>query len=277
MTPQYDRIFGFRVIEQLGSGARTAIYRAQNKRGEELALKHLVVRSKADKRCLMQMRREHSVAQQLAHPGIRNTHRLRVRRGPFRVSEAVLIMELVNGESLDKAETRSLQETMNLMLQIAEALASMHRAGWVHGDLKPTNLVVSQDDIALIDLGQAARAGSKKERVQGTPGFMAPEQLHRGEITPRTDIFGFGATLYWALTRSHIPTVIDSDRSERGAVASQRLGRPPGPVPLSERRKDVPPELSALVNRCVAYEPRNRPAGFSAILGALASINYPKE
>lgn len=270
MIPPDDRIFGFRVIEQLGSGARTTILRVVDVRGKHHALKHLLVRSGSDRRSLLQMRHEYAVSRQLSHPGIRRIHRLRVRRAPLRVVEAALLMDLVEGASFDQCEPSTVSNSVDPMLDIASALASMHRTGWVHGDVKPTNLVLSPDGAVLIDLGQAATVGSKKERVQGTPGFMAPEQVFRDRITQRTDLFGFGATLYWALTGTPIPTVIKHGASEHAALAGRTLFKPKAPTPLAEIRDDVPHELSDLVARCVAYEPKNRPDGFADILGTLA-------
>ena len=265
----HDPIFGFRVIEHLGSGARTSIYRVEDKAANVFALKHLIVRSKADRRCLAQMRCEHDVARQIDHPGIRKTHQLRVRRSPFRVSEAALLMECVAGQACDHSKSKSVSEVAQLMLQVAEALACLHRAGWIHADVKPTNLVQSPDGIVLIDLGQATRVGLRKDRIQGTPGFIAPEQVLRDRITQRTDVFGFGATLYWMLSGKTVPTVIEGeDLYARGSGGQIEEGLP-RLIPLHEHRGDVPIELSDMITQCVAYAPDDRPPGISAVLGLL--------
>lgn len=88
-------------------------------------------------------------------------------------------------------------------------MAELHAVGYVHADMKPNNIVMTvTGDIRIIDLGQACKIGTIKERIQGTPDYIAPEQVHRREITPKTDIYNLGATMYWVLTQHHIPTAI---------------------------------------------------------------------
>lgn len=195
-----------------------------------------------------------------------------MRRALFRPVEAALIMELVEGGSLSVRRPSSLADTIEQFHQIAEALASMHRLGWVHADIKPTNVVCSPDGAVVIDLGQAARVGTTKARVQGTPGFMAPEQALRDAITPRTDIFGFGATLYWVLSGMSIPTLISGGTTERMGRPVRNLEPPQTSRPLKELCPEIPEELSALVARCTALAPHNRPVGIEEVIGALARL-----
>jgi len=270
VKPQVDSILGYRVIGLLGSGARTTIYHVEDGSGDSFALKHLLVRNRTDHRCLAQMRNEHEIARQLSHPGIRKTRKLRLRRAPFRVVEAGLLMDHVQGLPLDKAKPREIGTTVQCLLDVATALASMHRSGWIHGDVKPTNLIRTDEGTLLIDLGQAARSGIRKERIQGTPGFMAPEQVMRNELTSRTDLFGFGATMYWALTGNPVPTVIEHAGGENQGITGSAVNKPAVATPLHEIRDDVPEELSQLVASCISYNAKNRPSGFAEVLGTLA-------
>ena len=267
-----NNILGFQPKRQLGSGARTTIHHVTDRSGRSYALKHLVLLSASDHRYLVQMRHEHSIARRLDFPGIRRTHRLKLKRRPFRVVEAGLVMDLIDGVALDQADTSTLARTVESFRQIGEALASLHRLGWVHADVKPTNIVVSSDGAVLIDLGQAARVRTTKTRVQGTPGFMAPEQAYRDPITPRTDLYGFGATLYWSLTGRTVPTVINSRSSSRSLGSLANLDQPALPPPVRNFRSDVPEELATLVDRCVAPNPTMRPGGMPEILGVLARL-----
>lgn len=272
MTGGRDTILGYRIKEQLGSGARTSIYRVVDARDREFALKYLRIRSEADKRFLVQMRHEHAVARRLAHAGIRKTLRLRLRRAWFRAVEAVLVMDFIDGSSLADSQRRSLADTLECFHQIAEALASMHRRGWVHADIKPTNVICSADGAVLIDLGQAAPVGSKKARVQGTPGFMAPEQVLRDPITSRTDIFGFGATLYWFFSGTSIPTLISGGTGERAARSTLNREPPKVSTPLKDLCPDVPEELSDLVAQCTALKPHDRPTRIEEVIGGLTKL-----
>lgn len=255
---------GYPVSGTLGSGARTTIHQVTDRHGRTRALKHLVLRSERDRRCLEQMRHEHRLARRLDFPGLRRTHRLHLRRAPFRVVEAGLLMDLVEGEPLASAPTGETLPVIESFRQVGEALACLHRLGWVHADVKPTNIIVSSDGAVLIDLGQAARIGASKDRVQGTPGFLAPEQALRRPLTPGTDLHGFGAALYWVLTGRTIPTVIGSD----GATDEH----PSPPVPIAELRDDVPTGLIELVDRCIAPRVASRPSGMNEVLGILSVL-----
>ena len=272
MSVGQNNILGFQVKGQLGSGARTTIHQVTDRSGRSFALKHLVLLSASDQRFLVQMRHEHSIARRLNFPGIRRSHRLKLRRRPFRVVEAGLVMDLIDGIALDQADAASLARTVESFRQIGEALASLHRLGWVHADVKPTNIVVSSDGAVLIDLGQAARVRTTKARVQGTPGFMAPEQAYRDPITPRTDLYGFGATLYWSLTGRTVPTVINSQSSGRKLGSLANLDQPAIPPSVREFRSDVPDDLAKLIEDCIAPNPVRRPSGMPEVLGVLARL-----
>ena len=101
---------------------------------------------------------------------------------------------------------------------------------------------------------------------------MAPEQAYRDPITPRTDLYGFGATLYWSLTGRTVPTVINSRSSSRSLGSLANLDQPALPPPVRNFRSDVPEELATLVDRCVAPNPTMRPGGMPEILGVLARL-----
>ncbi len=89
---------------------------------------------------------------------------------------------------------------LDCFIQTAHALQSLHAGGFIHCDLKPANILRSiTGETKVIDLGQACVIGARKPRIQGTPDFIAPEQVKCEPLSPRTDVFNFGATLYWSL------------------------------------------------------------------------------
>ena len=266
MTDVHRNILGCRIRAKIGSGARTSIYEVDGRDGVRHALKHLKITSDSDRRFLVQMRHEHEVAAQFDHPCIRRTTRLRVRRRFFRPVEAGLLMEMVVGEPMHRADRGELSDDIDRFRQIAEGLATLHRHGWIHADIKPSNIICSMDGAVLIDLGQAARAGTVKQRVQGTPGFMAPEQARRELITPRTDLYGLGATMYWAFTGRTLSTA-GVDPVHQGPVSGANDSVR---EVLEALRPELPETLVALVERCTADDPLKRPASVAEILGPLS-------
>lgn len=251
-------IAGFRVLADLGTGAASRLYLVQDLRTKHVwALKHVVKRTEKDQRFLDQAEIEYNVGTQLQHPNIRLIEKLVKNRKVIRVSEVFLLLEFVDGISLDKHPPETLSRTVAVMIQVAEGLLHMHHLGFVHADMKPNNVIVTDDGLAkIIDLGQSCRNGTVKQRIQGTVDYIAPEQVHRRAITPSTDVYNLGATIYWCLTGQNIPTAM-SDRTGLGfAKDTSQLELPAAP---SELNPQVSPELSALVLECVRAEPSERP------------------
>ena len=123
--------------------------------------------------------------------------------------------------------------------------------------MKPNNIVVDEElHVKVIDLGQACSSGTIKERIQGTPDYIAPEQVHRQKITPQTDVYNLGATMYWVLTRTHIPTAMPKDNSLVRSLDPEMIERP---RPIRELKRNVPERLAELIMRCVEVDPDERP------------------
>ena len=144
--------------------------------------------------------------------------------------------------------------------QVAKALLHMHQRGFVHTDLKPNNIMLTEKgQVKVIDLGQACRVGTVKKRIQGTPGYMAPEQAHRQAITPKTDVYNLGATMYWVLCRDVIHTALppkDDNSLFTGALDTSLVE---APVPPHQRDPRIHPLLSQQVLDCVKLGPEQRP------------------
>ena len=126
--------------------------------------------------------------------------------------------------------------------------------------------------VKIIDFGQSCKIGTEKERIQGTPDYIAPEQVDRLPISPQTDVFNLGATLYWALTGKNIPTRYTVKKTgvkgENTFLVDERI---PSPIDLNPK---VPPQLSALVMEMVASSPCKRPAGMEAVISRLNVIQH---
>jgi len=252
-------IHGYRVLAPLGEGAASRLFVVHDPESKELlALKHVRVTSPDERRFLAQAEREHQVASRVTAPTVRRSRRLVRYRELLRTTEVALVMDFVDGEPLDALGRLTMEEAVSIFADAAAGLAHLHGLGWAHADLKPGNLVrTGRGRATIIDLGQAWRIGECKPRIQGTPGFLAPEQLERGVIDERTDAFLLGATIYRQLT---------------GRYAAGGIAEPVVRPPLRRLVASAPPELEALVERCLDPVPERRPSQLDRISVELATI-----
>ena len=161
-----DLVEGYRVLSELGRGAASVIYLVQDPKTKQVwALKHVVRETAKDQRFLDQAETEYQVANALDHPQIRKISRL-IKKKPsiisMTTSELYLVMEMVDGASLERKPPRTFEDAAFVFEQVAQAMAHMHARGYVHADMKPNNVVVDAEDHAkIIDLGQSCRLGTK--------------------------------------------------------------------------------------------------------------------
>ena len=248
------QLLGYDVLGVLGHGARSTIYAVKDKNHQVFALKHVIKQGPEDQRFLDQALAEHDIASRFDHPHLRHSYQVIRHRKLIRTQEIVLLMEFVDGPTLEELRIKDPLRLCELGLQVASSLKVMHDAGYVHADIKPNNILVGDGDTAkVIDFGQSCEVGAVKERIQGTPDYIAPEQVHRHPITPRTDVFNLGATLYVLLTGRSIPTLIP--KGQPGVSLKPDVSCPP-PAQLNP---EVPPALSSLVMSCIEPDPSDRP------------------
>jgi len=277
-----DVVDGYRVLSELGRGAASIIYVAQDERSKQVvALKQVHKSSQKDQRFLDQAEIEYRVASEINHPAIRKIHRLIKKGTLLKVRELYLVMELVDGVSMERHPPDTFEQALDIFAQTARGLAHMHERGFVHADMKPNNIIISESDRAkVIDLGQSCKIGTVKPRIQGTPDYIAPEQVHRREITPVTDVYNLGATMYWVLTRRKVPTAMASSESLVGRLDDHLIEKP---APANEVNPRIPPRLSDLIMRCVSVPLDQRPQSMADVaerlefvLGQLRARQAPK-
>jgi serine/threonine-protein kinase len=259
-------IDGYRILRKLGSGARTTIYLAVDEDTRQtVALKRAVMEGPEDSRIIEQIEKEYKVARQIEHPYIRKCYKIFRIRKLLRTQEILLSMEYFDGQSLEEQQRLSLGDVLLIFRMVAIGLNAMHEKGFVHCDIKPNNILFNrQEGIKIIDLGQSCRIGEIKKRIQGTPDYIAPEQVRREHISHRTDIFNLGATMYWALTGRNVPTLIPK-KNEFGIIVSDKSDFK-SPHQLYPK---IPVELSDLVMECVQDKPADRPSSMSEIVERL--------
>ena len=258
---------GYQVVRLIGNGARSSIWEIRKANTDKsFALKRVIRRRPEDARFLEQARGEYEIGRQLEHPNLRGIHELRRVRKLIRLSEIHLLMEFFDGTDLQTRRPEEPLAVAEVFLQAAAALKYMNDKGCVHADIKPNNILVDERAHAMvIDLGQSCPIGTVKPRIQGTPDFIAPEQVRRMPLDARTDVFNFGAALYWTLTGRAIPTALP----KAGAVSlsSEMIVTPP-----EQHNPAVTPPLSKLVMDCVEFQPGNRPQSMGDVKSRLELI-----
>lgn len=261
-------IGGFTILKRIGTGARTTIYMATDKEDNtNVALKRVIFERPEDARIFEQVETEYKVARRIDHPYVRKCNKLIKIRRMFKVRELLLSMELFDGQSLEDGPTLSLVDVLLVFRMVASGLDAMHQQGFLHCDIKPNNILMgTSGSIKIIDLGQSCRAGTTKPRIQGTPDYIAPEQVRRKPLDSRTDIFNLGATMYWALTGQNVPTLIPKKNDRLGLVIPKNCPAP------HEIRKKVPIGVSRLVMDCVKDNPAHRPRNLLTVISRLDLI-----
>ena len=239
---------------------------------KRVAIKHVVRKSPDDDRFFEQAEAEYNVCRQLDAENLRKVFDIVRARRWLKTSELFLIMELVAGETLEnRCKNQSPPEVFGpliaIFLQVARGLQAMHHAGFAHADIKPNNILIMPDNrVKIIDFGQSCPLGHKKERVQGTPDYIAPEQVQRLPIDQRTDVFNLGATMYWVTTGKWFRTLLNI-----GATATRK-------IEIDARSGNENPEavnpnmsipLARLIQDCCATRPDDRPQDMRQVISRL--------
>jgi len=214
---------------------------------------------------------EGEIAVSLKHERIVETH----EHGLTTKGEPYLLMEYLEGLTLNvviaKLRDRLAGRSIFLLRQMAQALAAVHNAGFIHRDICPRNYILAKDcsSLKLIDFGLTLPRS--KEFIQpgnrtGTPHYMAPEIIRRRPTDHRVDVFAFGVTAYQMLT-GLLPW---PSGDATGKVAMKHDTEPA--VDILSVRPDLHPRLAAAVTRCISVDPAERPASMEQLLGEWAGL-----
>ena len=265
-----DPLPGYRITKQIGAGAGSKIMLGvELKSGKTFAVKHVARNSPDDDRFLHQAENEYSVSSKISHPYLRHSYHLHRVRKLLAVRELYLVMDWVDGLNLEKARPNRLHTFLTLFRKVGVGLQAMHEVGYVHADIKPTNIMLAPRGVVkVIDFGQACPIHHRKERIQGTPDYIAPEQVRRLRLDQRTDVFNLGATMYWVLTSEKYPTAIRGTDA-RGGINLVTSDKPIAPIELNDK---IPLSLSVLVMECCRENPDERPADMKQVGARLAVV-----
>jgi serine/threonine protein kinase len=216
-TPRFSGM-KYRVVNNLGTGAGSTILLISDKTagGKRYALKVVRKQDEDDEVYVQQALTEFEAAKKLNHPAIAKIFDCRMKKSWFKVKGVELLMEYVEGKTLDEIEAPELGQLVLVFCQVASALTHMHRRGVYHGDLKPGNIMLTKNgQVKLIDFGTAWVRGQKKDRIQGTPQYIAPEQATEKVIDEKTDIYNLGATMYRMFTGRYVQQDIPKPGEDR--------------------------------------------------------------
>ncbi len=260
---------GYRIERVVGGGGMGQVYEAFD---AEL-LRSVAIKVMRPERAADPDARERFVREARALAAVSNPHVVTIHHVSQHDGQPFLVMELVAGETLEahlKNGALPLLQLLHTAREIAGGLAAAHRAGVVHRDVKPDNVVVSSADgrAKLIDFGLAhtARLGDDGNTSVGTPLYMAPEQVRGAAVTARTDLFSLGVLLYRMAT-GRTPF-------EGGSVNEwrDRLLSADPPTPVEELNPTIPPPLAAVTRRLLEKDPDDRPESARVVEWELASV-----
>lgn len=242
----------YEALELIGSGTTSRVEKARdNVIGRTVALKTFIDCFAHDME--QQFLQEARLVGQISHPAVVQLFDVGIDEDgtPF------LVMEYIAGKTLEHyfaSSTLTVQRACAWMVDLASALAAAHRAGMIHGDVKPGNILITPEKkVKLGDFGIArlATQASRTGRVLGTPAYLAPEQIQNETQDQRSDQFSLGIVFYQMLTG-----VPPFDGSSLGTVCSQIVNFEPARP--SRLNPAVPPALDDIVTRCLAKNPQDR-------------------
>lgn len=269
----------FRLVEPIGTGGMSQVWRARDEvLGRDVALKLLVAPSGAgDPAPRSATVREARLAATTTHPNLTQVYDCGETVLPDGTQVPYLVMELVTGETLAArlaAGPLPWPEVARVGADVARALATAHRAGVVHRDVKPTNVVLTPAGAKLLDFGIAARSGSRAERgrLVGTPTYAAPERIDADVARPEGDVYSLGVLCFEALT-GRPPLELPSWEDARDARQRSRRDRAgsAAAVDLATRLPEVPEPLARLCVACLSLDPAGRPDA-DRLAGELSAI-----
>src|SRR5688572_3363755 len=259
----------YEILSRLGGGGMGVVYKARDRKlDRHVALKFLPQQWSHDEGAKQRFLREAQAASATHHPNICTVHDIAAADD----GQLFIVMGYYQGPTLKQrleAGPLPVDEALDIATQVADGLAKAHAQGIVHRDIKPGNLIVTEDGVRIVDFGLATFVDALQLTAQGstlgTAAYMSPEQARGEEADARTDVWALGVVLYEMLT-GHVPF-----RGTYAEAISYAIRHDP-PMPLSHARGDVPEEIEQLVFRALHKDPAVRFAGGREVARALRQV-----
>jgi predicted Ser/Thr protein kinase len=267
----------YNVISKIGEGGMGSVYLAEQVSiGRKVALKVLQGNYASDDEFIGRFRREARLAASLNHRNIVTIYDFDQGND----GSLFLAMEYLQGDKLSEVIRKDgaldIGRAVRLGLQIADGLAAAHRAGVIHRDIKPDNVMVvgarGTEEVKLMDFGIARMMDTgtmgnltRPGMIMGTPAYMAPEQAEGADVSEKTDIYALGIVLYEMLSGS-----VPFKASTPSAVLIKQLQE--SPAPLRKIRREVPAALERIVMQALEKKPQKRPHDMPEVVQELQKI-----
>jgi serine/threonine-protein kinase len=262
-------IDAYRIVKALGSGASGEVYQVEHTiTGRLEALKVLIENQPDFSEIANRFMREIRVQASLNHPNIVVVH-----NALWTGEHLLLVLELVNGESLEARLARGrlpLPQALDFAAQALAGLACAHTNGIIHCDISPANLLITNEgQLKIMDFGLAAQAFGERNSAAGgpvgSPYYMSPEHVRgAGQVNERSDIYSLGAVLYEMVTGRRV--------FEGTGFAVMRNHIEEEPKAPSSVDPSLPPSLDSLILKALAKHPGNRYSSAQGFLDALHRI-----
>jgi Protein kinase domain len=255
----------YRIVALLGRGGMGEVYRAEDlKLGNVVALKFLPASLQHDPAALAAFHAEVRNARQVSHPNVCRVYDIGEVDG-----QHFLTMEYIDGEDLASLLRRigrlPPDKALETAHQICAGLSAAHDCGLLHRDLKPANIMLDgRGRVRITDFGLALHndEATARNEIAGTPAYMAPEQIGKGEASVRSDIYSLGLVFYELFT-GHLPYRANTPLEWRRAHLES------SPTTPSSVLKDIDPAVESVILRCLQKEPAKRPSSVRQVAAAL--------
>ena len=262
----------YTLTEVLGAGGMATVWRARDEvLGREVAVKVLSPQYAADPGFLARFAREARHAASVSSPRLVTVFDSGIDEGT-----AYLVMELVAGRTLRQvlaeASPLPIGQAVAIAAAVCEGLDAAHAAGLVHRDITPANIMLSGEEVKILDFGIAradgTAAGTLTGTILGTAAYLSPEQSAGYPAGPQSDLYSLGCVLFEMLTGT-APFTAESPVG----IAYRQVHDDPGPP--SARRPGLSPSLDAITARLLAKNPNDRPVSAAAARAGLLAALVP--
>ena len=255
-----EKIAHYKIFEKLGSGGMGVVYKAEDaKLNRMVALKFLPPEHLRDADAKERFIREAKAASALDHSNIITVYDINENKTESGENHIFIAMAYSEGQALNdiiKQGPLKINHSLDIAIQVAQGLEKAHQNKIVHRDIKPGNIMVSEEgDVKILDFGLAKLSGqtllTKEGSTLGTAAYMSPEQTQGDKVDHRTDLWSLGVVLYEMVT-GQLPFKGEYEQAVIYAIQADIA------EPASALRTGVPMELERIIDKLLAKDPKER-------------------